>query len=244
MTDLLISDLHLSPQRPAITRAFFDFLQHRAQAADSLYILGDLVEAWLGDDDPDPLSRELVRQLRALSDSGTRLYFLHGNRDFLIGTGFARETGAVLLGDYQVMEGPAGRILLCHGDTLCSDDLEYQKFRRRVRNPAIRWLLAHLPLRHRQQLARKWRTQSSAANSNKPANIMDVNDATVAQVMADYRCDTLIHGHTHRPGEHSYSWGKRIVLGDWHQRGWYVEINDHAIQLHAFVIDDGEAISG
>ncbi|MCK9502965.1 MAG: UDP-2,3-diacylglucosamine diphosphatase [Porticoccaceae bacterium] len=240
MTDLLISDLHLSPERPAITRAFFDFLDNRARQARGLYILGDLVEAWIGDDDPDQLSRDLVARLRNLSDSGTGLYIQHGNRDFLMGKRFARETGATLLGDYHIIENPEyaslGRILLCHGDTLCSDDVDYQRFRRKVRRPLNRWLLAHLPLKKRQAIARKWRNQSSAANSNKADNIMDVNGDTVAEVMLAYKAKTLIHGHTHRPGIHDNKFGKRVVLGDWAEQGWYASLEDGGVKLDAFAI--------
>jgi UDP-2,3-diacylglucosamine hydrolase len=240
MTDLLISDLHLSPERPAITRAFFDFLDNHAKNARALYILGDLVEAWIGDDDPDQLARDIVARLRDLADSGTALYIQHGNRDFLMGKRFARETGATLLGDYHVIDtseyANLGRILLCHGDTLCSDDVDYQKFRRKVRNPINRWLLAHLPLRKRQEIARKWRTQSSAANSNKADNIMDVNSDTVDEVMSAHNAQTLIHGHTHRPGIHDNSFGKRVVLGDWEQQGWYASLEADGVKLHAFAI--------
>jgi UDP-2,3-diacylglucosamine hydrolase len=183
VTALFISDLHLSPERPAITRAFFDFLEDKAASASALYILGDLVEAWIGDDDPSDLSRQLVRHLRQYSDAGHKLYFQHGNRDFLIGKRFAAETGANLLGDYHLLKDGSYTVLLCHGDTLCTDDHDYQRFRRRVRNPICKWLLRHLPLAKRQALAERWRGKSMEANTNKASNIMDVNAGTVKEVM-------------------------------------------------------------
>lgn len=241
--DLLISDLHLSPERPDISRAFFHFLNTRAREADNLYILGDLVEAWIGDDDPDELARAIIAALARLNTQGTRVFFQHGNRDFLIGKRFGRETGAKLLGDYHCIPSPLGNILLCHGDSLCTDDIDYQKFRRRVRNPIVAWLLRHLPLKRRQAIAKRWRAQSRAANSNKPANIMDVNGDAVAAVMAAHQAILLIHGHTHRPGEHSLAPGtkaaskKRIVLGDWDSKGWFVALRDGKASLHSFAFE-------
>jgi UDP-2,3-diacylglucosamine hydrolase len=237
MTALFISDLHLSPERPAITRAFFDFLNSKAASASALYILGDLVEAWIGDDDPSDLSRHLIDHLRIYSDSGRKLYFQHGNRDFLIGKRFARETGATLLNDYHQIKDQGTSILLCHGDTLCTDDSDYQKFRRRVRNPVNKWLLRHLPLSKRQAIAERWRNKSMEANTNKASNIMDVNPEAVDQIMGQYDCDLLIHGHTHRPGTHDLGEKSRMVLGDWHAQGWYIELHQGKAELHSFTID-------
>lgn len=234
MSDLFISDLHLSPERPAVTRAFFHFLETTAREAHSLYILGDLVEAWIGDDDPDELSRSMIRNLKKLSDNGTSVFFQHGNRDFLMGSRFASESGTILLGTYHLMDSS---LLLCHGDTLCTDDLSYQRFRRIIRNPLATWCLSHLPLRKRQQLARRLRARSQEANSNKAANIMDVNVHAVTAAMARFGASTLIHGHTHRPGVHLHSFGKRVVLGDWHDHGWYARRDGGDITLHSFPID-------
>lgn len=239
MTDLFISDLHLSPERPAINRAFFTFLRSKARSAERLYILGDLVEAWVGDDDPADLSRELVRQLRELSLAGTRVYFLHGNRDFLIDKDFARETNVVLLDEYHKVDTTEGVLLVCHGDTLCTDDIQYQKFRRRVRNPLYRWFLTHLPLSRRQRIAVDWREKSRIAKANKADNIMDVNRQTVNAVMHYFGASILLHGHTHRPGIYQETAGRRIVLGDWDSKGWYAEVSPEGVILRSF--DIGQA---
>lgn len=236
MTALFISDLHLSPERPAITRAFFDFLDEKASTATALYILGDLVEAWIGDDDPSDLSRRLVDHLRRFSDNGHDLYFQHGNRDFLIGKRFARESGATLLSDYHLLKDGENSVLLCHGDTLCTDDRDYQKFRGRVRNPISKWLLSHLPLSKRQAIAQRWRGKSMEANTNKASNIMDVSTKTVDKLMTRFNCDLLIHGHTHRPGIHNLGEKRRIVLGDWDSQGWYVQLHLGSADLLSFPI--------
>lgn len=236
MSALFISDVHLSAARPAVTGAFFRFLLDRAVHADALYILGDLVETWLGDDDPDALTRTLISELRALSDSGTHVFVTRGNRDFLMGTRFARETGVRLLPVYHTVDTGRGRLLMCHGDTLCTDDRAYQRFRLLVQNPVSRWLLARLPLGQRQRLAADWRRRSQAANSNKAENIMDVNPDAVRRAMTRYGADTLIHGHTHRPGTHQHDCGRRVVLGDWGERGWYGELDKGELRLESFPI--------
>lgn len=219
MTTLFISDLHLSEERPDISRAFFSLLAQRARGIEALYILGDLFEAWIGDDDPSPLAREVIAALAACSASGTALWVQHGNRDFLLGQRFARETGAGLLPDEAIIDLHGERVLLMHGDTLCSDDHDYQRFRRRVRNPLVKWLLRSLPLKRRQAIARRWRDSSRQHKSNKPENIMDVNQDTVAATMRRHRVTLLIHGHTHRPARHPLvidgTAAERIVLGDW-----------------------------
>ena len=234
---LFISDLHLSPERPAISRAFLVFLQQRAAAASALYILGDLFEAWIGDDDPSDLSIEIQAALRSLSDSGVPLFIQHGNRDFLLGKRFAKNTGAILLDDEYIVEHQGYRALVMHGDSLCTDDIDYQRFRRKARNPIYRWLLAHLPLKRRQKLARDWRAKSMAANSNKASAIMDVNQDAVTRVMSQHNVDMLIHGHTHRPDRHPLAKGERIVLGDWEDFGWVLSLDDNGYSLESFAID-------
>lgn len=236
MIRLLISDLHLAKERPAVTRAFFRFMEQEAVHADELYILGDLFEAWIGDDDPGALARAVVAGLRKLSDSGTRVYFIHGNRDFLIGRRFARQTGCTLLPSYHCITSGEQKLLLCHGDTLCTEDKAYQRYRRRVRNPLVRWLLTHLPLDRRLKMAADWRARSMAANSNKPANIMDVTPSEVERQLAAHGAAVVIHGHTHRPGIHHHDNGDRVVLGDWDKLGWYVKIEGENLDLNDFPI--------
>ena len=241
MTTLFISDLHLCAERPEVNAAFFHFLQTSAAEAEALYILGDLFEAWIGDDDPAPLSQQVIRALRALTDGGTRLFFLHGNRDFVIGKRFARETGATLLKDHALVTIGDEQVLVLHGDTLCTDDIPYQKFRRRIRNPLLLGIMRRLPLKTRQDIGLKGREKSMAANSNKSASIMDVTPATVTAMMKEYGVATMIHGHTHRPFCHELvlddgTEARRIVLGDWGLKGWVVSENDEELKLSSFDI--------
>lgn len=241
MTTLFISDLHLCAERPEVNAAFFHFLQTSAAEAEALYILGDLFEAWIGDDDPAPLSQQVIRALRALTDGGTRLFFLHGNRDFVIGKRFARETGATLLKDHALVTIGDEQVLVLHGDTLCTDDIPYQKFRRRIRNPLLLGIMRRLPLKTRQDIGLKGREKSMAANSNKSASIMDVTPATVTAMMKEYGVATMIHGHTHRPFCHELvlddgTEARRIVLGDWGLKGWVVSENEEELKLSSFDI--------
>ena len=236
MSVLFISDLHLAPERPAVTRAFLSFLSDRAANAESLYILGDLFEAWIGDDDPSAMAAEVQDALRNLSDSGVNLFIQQGNRDFLLGKRFIKRCGAVMLGDEHIVEYAGHRALAMHGDSLCTDDIDYQRFRRKARNPIYKWCLSHLPLKRRQKLATDWRAKSMAANSNKASAIMDVNAQAVATVMDNNGVDVLIHGHTHRPNRHALATGERIVLGDWHDLGWVLCLDDSGYNLESFVI--------
>jgi UDP-2,3-diacylglucosamine hydrolase len=240
MSVLLISDLHLSPERPAVSRAFFAFLQQRAAQASAVYILGDLFEAWIGDDDPSPLSLDVQAALRALSDAGVPLYIQQGNRDFLLGKKFMANSGATLLCDEHLIDHHGFQSLVMHGDSLCTDDRDYQRFRRKARNPFYKWCLTMLPLKRRQRLATDWRAKSRAANSNKASQIMDVNACAVDAVMAKHKVTTLIHGHTHRPDRHQVNAGERIVLGDWHDHGWVLVIDAQGYDLQQFPIDNIE----
>jgi len=236
MSVLFISDLHLAPERPAVTRAFLSFLSDRAANAESLYILGDLFEAWIGDDDPSAMAGEVQDALRNLSDSGVNLFIQQGNRDFLLGKRFIKRCGAVMLGDEHIVEYAGHRALVMHGDSLCTDDIDYQRFRRKARNPIYKWCLSHLPLKRRQKLATDWRAKSMAANSNKASAIMDVNAQAVATVMGNHGVEVLIHGHTHRPNRHVLACGERIVLGDWHDLGWVLCLDGSGYNLESFVI--------
>jgi UDP-2,3-diacylglucosamine hydrolase len=202
-------------------------------------VLGDLFEAWLGDDDPEPEYRHVVAALRALAGSGTRLYFMHGNRDFLVGERFCAESGCVLLGEHAVVDLHGERVLLMHGDLLCTDDVEYQSFRKMVRDPAWQARMLALPLAQRAALAAQVKSQTKAAVMAKAEDIMDVNDATVAETMRRHGVHTLLHGHTHRPAVHRFTLdgapATRIVLGDWYTQGSSVRWDASGFVLETLV---------
>jgi len=235
---LLISDLHLQEERPDITRAFLDLLDGRARHATALYILGDFFEAWIGDDAMTPFQQSICQALRQLSDSGTAVYLMHGNRDFLIGQDFCKAAGCTLLADPSVVTLGGERVLLMHGDTLCTRDVAYLKMRRYLRNPVSLWILRHLPLSTRQKLARKLRSESRAQVRMKATEIVDVTPEEVPKVMAAHGVKTLVHGHTHRPAIHKLvvngEPARRIVLGDWDRRGWTLQVDPQGFQLEPF----------
>ena len=238
MATLFIADLHLQTEEPAITAGFLRFLAGTAQEADALYILGDLFEAWIGDDDPNPLHSQIAAALKALADSGVPVYFLHGNRDFLLGQRFARESGMTLLPEEKVLELYGKRLLILHGDTLCTDDAGYQAFRAKVHQPWLQKLFLALPLFIRMRIAAKMRADSTSANRNKSQAIMDVNPQAVVNVMEKHQVQHLIHGHTHRPDIHTLTANGapayRYVLGAWHQEGSMVKVTADKIELIAF----------
>ncbi|WP_457441468.1 UDP-2,3-diacylglucosamine diphosphatase [Pseudomonas sp. TE3786] len=235
---LLISDLHLEEQRPDITRAFVHFLAGRARTAGALYILGDFFEAWIGDDAMSPFQASIAQALRELSDSGTAIYLMHGNRDFMLGQGFCRAAGCTLLADPTKVELGGEPVLLMHGDSLCTRDQAYMRLRRYLRHPLTLWILRNLPRRTREKLARKLRKESSAQTRMKAADIVDVTPEEVPRLMQDYGVRTLIHGHTHRPAVHRLQVNgeaaRRIVLGDWDKQGWALQVDDQGFQLAAF----------
>jgi UDP-2,3-diacylglucosamine hydrolase len=237
---LLISDLHLEPQRPDITRAFVHFLQTRARQADALYILGDFFEVWVGDDAMEPFQHEIASALRELADSGTRLYLMHGNRDFMLGQGFCQLAGCTLLSDPCRVSFNGEPVLLMHGDSLCTSDAAYMRMRRLLRNPLSLWLLRHLPLAKRHALARKLRKESQLQTRQKAASIIDVTPSEVPRLMRKYGVRTLIHGHTHRPARHTLEVNgqsaQRIVLGDWDQQGWALQVDEKGYQQSAFAL--------
>ncbi|VXC03482.1 UDP-2,3-diacylglucosamine pyrophosphatase [Pseudomonas sp. 8AS] len=226
---LLISDLHLEEQRPDLSRAFLHFLQTRARAAEALYILGDFFEVWIGDDGMTPFQHEIARALRQLRDSGTQIFLMHGNRDFLIGKAFCREAGCTLLQDPSVVRFNGEPVLLMHGDSLCTQDAAYMKLRRWLRHPLTLFILRHLPLATRHKLARKLRSESRAQTSMKASEIVDVTPDEVPRIMAEHGVRTLIHGHTHRPAVHELQVdgqaARRIVLGDWDKQGWALQVD-------------------
>ncbi|MDA8362429.1 MAG: UDP-2,3-diacylglucosamine diphosphatase [Gammaproteobacteria bacterium] len=224
MATLFISDLHLSAERPAIAELFLRFLRERAVHADALYILGDLFEYWIGDD-AAKLSGYLpvMDGLRALAGTGTPVYLMHGNRDFLLDGRFEQATGTRLLPDPSIIDLYGQAVLLMHGDTLCTDDVEYQTFRATVRNPAWIGRFVAKGLAERQAIVRSLRESSKAATAAKKPEIMDVNQGAVEAAMTTHCVRRLIHGHTHRPGLHEFQLGGekayRTVLGDWYDRG-------------------------
>jgi len=230
----LISDLHLDETRPAVTAglgAFIDSLQH----IDALYILGDLFEAWVGDDDDRSLVQRVSSLLANLHHRGITLYLMPGNRDFLLGDSFCDRIGARLLPDPCVHVLGGVRTLLMHGDSLCTGDLDYQSFRQMTRDPAWQASVLAKPLAERRQLASELRAMSQDANSMKAEDIMDVNPDAVRDSMRHWQVQRLVHGHTHRPARHELSAGTRWVLGDWGDHvGWRVDIDDRGPVLQEF----------
>jgi UDP-2,3-diacylglucosamine hydrolase len=218
---LFISDLHLAPERPATVEIFLGFLRGRARQADRLYILGDLFDAWIGDDDDTPPYPLVRAEMRELTRAGTACFIMHGNRDFLLGRAFCRDTGCRLLGDPTAIAIAGSRTLLTHGDLLCTDDVPYQRFRRRIRNPIVVRLFLWKSLTKRRDIAADYRTKSGAATALKAEAIMDVSQPTVADFMRRHRVGRLIHGHTHRPGDHQFVLDgmpmTRSVLAEWHE---------------------------
>ena len=221
-----VADLHLTDERPVATGRFFRFLDEEAAGADALYILGDLFEAWIGDDHDEQVAHDTARRLKALADSGTPVYFMHGNRDFMLAARYAERSGMTLLADPTRIELYGVPTLLMHGDTLCTDDAAYQAFRRRVRHPLTLALLRLLPLAMRRRLARQARAGSESAKADKSAAIMDVNETEVLRVLREQQARRLIHGHTHRPAQHVHAVDgrdcERWVVPDWYARWGYV----------------------
>lgn len=213
---LFVSDLHLTAPDDAAFRTLAWLLDEAATQADEVYLLGDVCEVWVGDDDDAPLARALVDLLRR-SAARMAVYVMHGNRDFLLGADFARAAGVTLLPDPYHVEGG---VLLSHGDLFCTDDHEYQAARRELRSPDWQEGVLARPLAERRALADAMRAQSLATNANKAENIMDVTPAAVDAAVRRYGARTVVHGHTHRPGIHRHSWGRRYVLGAWERCGW------------------------
>jgi UDP-2,3-diacylglucosamine hydrolase len=235
---LFISDLHLDGSRPEITRLFLDFLEKQCPQADALYILGDLFEVWLGDDDNSPGNPDAISALKKLNDTGTPVSVMHGNRDFLMGKKFAANSHCKLLGDDEVIDLYGTPALIMHGDTLCTDDVDYQKFRQQVRNPAWQQQLLAMPLEQRAAIAKSMREQNESAKADKTCDIMDVNQTTVEEQMLKHNVTHLIHGHTHRPNVHEFTVDgqnmQRIVLGDWYEQGSVLRCNQDGCRLENF----------
>ena len=244
MTTLFISDLHLDPSRPAITDLFLTFLRDQARQAEALYILGDLFEAWIGDDTPSPTADAVAVALRELADAGVPVFFIRGNRDFLLGQDYATRAGLQILPDPCVVTLYGKPVLLQHGDLLCTDDTAYQAFRAQTRDPAFIAQFLSQPLEARIAFAQKARAASQARQSEMKEGdraqfetVTDVAPAEVAATFRRYGIDTMIHGHTHRPAVHTVQVGNtsctRIVLGDWYEQGSVLRVDAGGYHLQA-----------
>ena len=237
---LFISDLHLDPERPAVTELFLDLLNTRARNTDAIYILGDLFEAWIGDDDHSPMNQAVCKGLGDCASAGVPVFVMHGNRDFLLGEEFAKASSCTLLDDPALIDLYGTPTLLMHGDMLCTDDTEYMSFRSMVRDPQWQAELLSKSLQERQMIASGMRNQSRQQTGGKPESIMDVNDEAVREVMSTYNVQRLIHGHTHRPAVHDLlladTPAQRIVLGDWYEQGSLLECTSSGCRLEALAL--------
>jgi UDP-2,3-diacylglucosamine hydrolase len=240
MYTLFISDLHLHESRPQITRAFFHFLHTQAINAESLYILGDFFDAWIGDDDDAELPQQVANELLALTRNGVTIYFMHGNRDFLLGDSYAKKSGMIIIPEGTVIDLYGTATLLVHGDALCTDDKDYQAFRAMVRSAQWQQQVLAQPLAARRALAAQLRDKSQSMNSLKAADIMDVTPAEVVKQMEEAKVQVMIHGHTHRPARHKLlannSPAERIVLGDWHDFAWCIRADNNGMELKSWEI--------
>ena len=227
---LFVSDLHLAPSRPAAVGAFHAWARGPAREASALYVLGDLFDAWIGDEQVrEPFTRAIVASLHAIADAGVPVAVMHGNRDFLLGERFARAAGATLLPERIVVEAGGVPTLLMHGDELCTDDADYQRYRAWIRDPRRQRRILAMPWPMRRAFAAWLRRRSRNANRRKSDEIMDVNAAAVAQVFRDAGVARLVHGHTHRPATHVLDVDgrrrERLVLPDWHDRAAWIEVD-------------------
>ena len=238
-----ISDLHLQESRPDIPAALLQFLQRIQGDCAELFILGDLFEAWIGDDEVTDLSQRVAGALSLLAGTGSRIYLMHGNRDFLLGEDYAKQCGATLISEPYTVHSGNEDFLLLHGDSLCTDDVEYQQFRQMVRQPQWQAQFLSQPLEARREFARQARAQSQAATAGKDMEIMDVNQSAVLAQLENCQQTRLIHGHTHRPARHELALakpvrgktiGERVVLGDWDKQGWCIELEDGDLKLLKF----------
>lgn len=246
MSTYFIADLHLSEYEPHITDLFLQFMAEKAPLAEAVYILGDLFDFWIGDDEQSDLISQVKSAIRNLTEQGVPCYFICGNRDFLLGKRFANECGMTLLPDYQLIDLYGKKTLLCHGDTLCIDDVKYQKFRQKVHQKWRQWLFLCLPLKWRILIAEKIRAKSKADKKGKSLKMMDVNPEFTAQKMAEFGAEWLIHGHTHRQAVHypslfskkgqrgtkSEPLFTRIVLGDWGKTASILEVTADGFQFN------------
>ena len=223
MTITFISDLHISESQPEIANQFIDFLDNCAQNSDALYILGDLFEYWIGDDNPDPYYKDIILCLNKYITNGIPTYFIHGNRDFLIGEKFSKDTGIKILKDPSIIKINEERVLISHGDIFCTDDHEYQATRRVTRDPEWQKMMLKKSIREREDFALKVREKSKQSTKYLDENITDVNKKEINETFKNNNLAKIIHGHTHKPGIHNMLLDntphQRIVLGDWYEQG-------------------------
>jgi UDP-2,3-diacylglucosamine hydrolase len=231
-----ISDLHLSENTPSVTEGFFEFLKTAAQELSHLYILGDLFEAWVGDDDDSQHAMSVMQKINHATRNGLEIFFIHGNRDFLCGQKFAEQSNLTLLPDPFFLNFFDQKIALSHGDNFCTEDLEYIKFKKEVRSEKWQQEFLQKPLDDRLNIASNMRDASQKNNSNKDISIMDVTPNAIQEFFVEHRIDLLIHGHTHRPNTHQINSGTRIVLGDWHKTGWCLMLDEQQQELKEFTL--------
>jgi UDP-2,3-diacylglucosamine hydrolase len=230
-----IADLHLAQNRPDITACFLRFLKNDAPQAQHLYILGDLFEAWIGDDDDSAFLTNIAEALASLSALGTTIYYIHGNRDFLLGQRFAKKSTMILLPEVDLIDLYGESVVIMHGDTLCTRDIDYQKFRKKSRSWWWQAIIKSLPLFVRKKIAADYRKKSATATAFKSQDIMDVTPDEVVKSLENYHSQLLIHGHTHRPAVHELiannQQAKRVVLGDWYEQGAWLKVTPTSMQL-------------
>ena len=236
MKPRFISDIHLSEDTPYLTNAFKTFLNESKEICTHLFILGDLFEIWVGDDDDDPFNQEIKKVLADFTSNGPKTFFMHGNRDFLIGEAFADEVGISILPDPHTLDINGLKTIISHGDFLCTDDVDYIDFRNKVRSEEWQKDFLSKDIAERNEIANSLRSDSRDATSQKPLDITDVNIESTNNFLEENKPDIFIHGHTHRPKIHDYDLSKRIVLGDWDKSGWYFSIIENSLYLKEFKI--------
>lgn len=237
MSVAFISDLHLEPIENKKTFAFFDFLESAQEKYTALYILGDFFEYWVGDDDNELVNLEIKRQLKTATKNNLKIFFLHGNRDFLIGQKFEKDTGVQILKDETLIQKNDHRILIAHGDTFCTDDIEYQNLKKELRSKAWQEKFLQKPLKERIKYAQGLRAESIEKSSNKPENIMDSNPDAISNAIIAHNADILVHGHTHRPEvSQAVNGSTKVVLGSWEDEGWVFEYDQTHFELKSFLI--------
>ncbi|TDR18290.1 UDP-2,3-diacylglucosamine diphosphatase [Marinicella litoralis] len=231
MTTFFISDLHLCDQQPHTSKSFINFCKNKARDARALYILGDFFEYWLGDDALDKTAQTVQRELKSLTQSGIAVYFMAGNRDFLLGEQFATSCGMKIIEEPHVIQLMGQSVLLVHGDAECTDDLPYQKVRSMFRDSSWQKEFLSLPIEQRIAFAQQAREQSQQHTQSSSTEIMDVNTAAIDSLYKKHQVKTIIHGHTHRPAVHQNQSYTRIVLGDWHHQTSYLAVDEAGFQL-------------